>query len=110
MSNPLLATVAEYRVLLAHGQAAVRGQLRTTPNDQSLISGLREYRRIFGMLDAMTLEERLDPISVMDSGRIRRVAQGAGVADQEVIQLLFSFRDFCEQVGQARWRQQRGSA
>jgi signal recognition particle GTPase len=110
MSNPLFPTVAEYRAFLARFQAAVKGQLRTTPNDQSLIRGLREYRRTFGMLDAMTPEERLDPIGVMDSGRIRRLAQGAGVADQEVIQLLFGFREFCEHVAQDRWRQRGGSA
>jgi signal recognition particle GTPase len=110
MSNPIFPTVAEYRVLLAHGQDAVRGQLRAAPDDKKLVAGMREYRRIFGILDAMKPEERLDPIGVMDSGRIRRVAQGAGVADQEVIQFLFSYRDFCEQVGRARWQNRRGSA
>ena len=103
-------SIAEFRKSLHREHAAVRGQLRTTPNDVSLQTGLREYRRIFGMLDAMTTEEKSSPFAVIDSGRIRRIARGAGSTDQEVIQLMFSYRDFCEQIARLNWLDRRGSA
>ena len=101
-------SIVEYRQFLLRGCSAVRGQLRTTPYDASLRQGLCEYCRSFGMLDAMTALEKATPFEVIDSGRIRRIARGAGVKDPEVIQLLFSFRDFCEQLMRARWTDGQG--
>lgn len=102
MAMPL-PSVADFRKILHSGQAAVRGQLRVRPGDESLQGALVEYRRTFGMLDAMTKDEESSPLTVIDSTRIRRIACGAGATDQQVIQLLFSYRDFCEQFMRAAW-------
>ena len=48
-------TIKKYRAMLRSGQSALRGQQRTTPNDHEFQSGLTQYRRIFGMLDSMTV-------------------------------------------------------
>jgi signal recognition particle GTPase len=60
------------------------------------------------MLDAMTVEERSAPMEVIDSGRIRRIAKGAGAGDQDVIRLLFNYENYCEMILREIWRQKRG--
>jgi signal recognition particle subunit SRP54 len=47
-------------------------------------------RRIQGMIDSMTREERRNP-DLIDIGRRRRIATGSGVAPQEVKQFLVQF-------------------
>jgi signal recognition particle subunit SRP54 len=48
-------------------------------------------RRIRGMIDAMTKEERDSP-DVLDKPRCRRIAAGAGVPPQDVERFLRQFR------------------
>ena len=91
-------TIAGYRALLESGHAAVRGQLHTTPDDPEMLSALQQYRSIFAMMDAMTVEEEKAPLDAIDSTGIRRLARAAETSDQEVIKFLFSYRDYCEQV------------
>lgn len=102
--------IADFRSMLDRGYGAVRDLWHARPNDKSLQNVLCEYHRMFGMLDAMTPEERSSPLAVIDSGRICRIARGAGTTDQELIQLLFSYRDYCEQVHRANWTRWRGTA
>ena len=90
--------IAEFRQLLNSGRAAVRGMLRMTPNEQPLQAAVRQYDRCFGILDAMTMDEKTSPLTVINANRIRRIARGAGTTDQEVIQFVYSLRDFCEQL------------
>jgi signal recognition particle subunit SRP54 len=47
-------------------------------------------KRVQGMIDSMTKKERKDP-DVIDAGRRRRIAAGAGVQPQEVSQFLKQF-------------------
>lgn len=46
----------------------------------------------------MTKEEKDAPLEIIDSERIRRIASSADTTDQEVIQTLFSYRQYCETV------------
>jgi signal recognition particle subunit SRP54 len=48
------------------------------------------FRRIQGMIDSMTREERRDP-DVIDLSRRRRIARGAGVEPHEIKQFLGQF-------------------
>ena len=102
--------IADFRSMLDRGYGAVCDQLHVRPNDESLQTVLSEYHRMFGILDAMTTEERSSPLVVIDSGRIRRIARGAGTTDQELIRLLYSYRDYCEQTLRAIWAFRRGTA
>ena len=47
-------------------------------------------KRVQGMIDSMTRKERKDP-DIIDAGRRRRIAAGAGVQPQEVSQFLKQF-------------------
>jgi signal recognition particle subunit SRP54 len=47
-------------------------------------------KRVQGMIDSMTRKERTDP-DIIDAGRRRRIAAGAGVEPQEVSQFLKQF-------------------
>jgi signal recognition particle subunit SRP54 len=47
-------------------------------------------KRVQGMIDSMTKKERTDP-DIVDAGRRRRIAAGAGVQPQEVSQFLKQF-------------------
>ena len=51
----------------------------------------RGLRRIRGLIDAMTREERDSP-DVLDKPRCRRIAAGAGVRPQDVERFLRQFR------------------
>ena len=48
------------------------------------------FRRIQGMIDSMTKEERRNP-DVIDIGRRRRIAAGSGVEPHEIKQFLGQF-------------------
>ena len=65
-------------------------------------------RRIRGMIDAMTREERVSP-EVLDKPRCRRIAAGAGVLPQDVERFLGQFqqvRALMKQMAQLSiWRE-----
>ena len=48
------------------------------------------FRRIRGMIDSMTKQERRNPDAI-DAGRRRRIASGSGVEPHEVKQFLAQF-------------------
>ena len=50
-----------------------------------------EMRRLRGIIDSMTPEERRNPNKVIDQSRRRRIATGAGVAPHEVNALVKQF-------------------
>jgi signal recognition particle subunit SRP54 len=50
-----------------------------------------DLRRLFGIIDSMTPDERSDPQRVIDPSRRRRIAAGAGVAPHEVNDLVKQF-------------------
>jgi signal recognition particle subunit SRP54 len=50
-----------------------------------------DMRRLGGIIDAMTAEERRHPSRVIDQSRRRRIAAGAGVEPSEVSSLVKQF-------------------
>jgi signal recognition particle subunit SRP54 len=50
-----------------------------------------DFRRLGGIIDAMTAEEKRNPTKVIDQGRRRRIAAGAGVEPHEVNELVKQF-------------------
>lgn len=84
--------------MVVRGQTAVLAELQLQPNNEKIKAALIQYDHLLGMLDSMTTAERLSPFSLIDSGRIRRIARGAGVTDQEVIQLLFNYQQYSELI------------
>jgi signal recognition particle subunit SRP54 len=48
-------------------------------------------RRVSGIIEAMTPEERGNPTDVLDENRCRRIARGAGVTPAEVNELVRQF-------------------
>jgi signal recognition particle GTPase len=103
-------TISGFRRLLERGYAAVRSEAHARRMEAQFETSLREYRIIFGILNAMTAAERASPQKSIDADRIRRIARGAGARDQDVIQVLFSFREYCEQVLRDNWLRGRDSA
>jgi signal recognition particle subunit SRP54 len=63
------------------------GQLREMMGNEDATS---EVRRLVGIVDAMTPAERRDPKAI-DPSRRRRIAGGAGVAPQQVSELVKQF-------------------
>jgi len=51
----------------------------------------RDMNRLFGIINAMTPDERRNPTRIIDQSRRRRIAQGAGVQPQEVNDLVKQF-------------------
>ena len=51
----------------------------------------KDMKRLFGMIDSMTAEERRNPTKVIDQSRRRRIASGAGVEPHEVNDLVKQF-------------------
>lgn len=51
----------------------------------------KEMKRLSGMIDSMTADERRDPTSVIDASRRQRIAAGSGVMPQEVNELVKQF-------------------
>jgi signal recognition particle GTPase len=93
-----LPNITDFRSMVVRGQSAVLAEWQMRPDDAKIKAALSQYDRIFGMLDSMTNAERLSPVALIDSGRIRRIARGAGSTDQEVIQLLFNYQQYCELI------------
>src|SRR5205823_2161459 len=50
-----------------------------------------DMRRLFGIIDSMTADERRNPSKVVDQSRRRRIAAGAGVDPSEVNALVKQF-------------------
>ncbi|MCA9235454.1 MAG: signal recognition particle protein [Planctomycetales bacterium] len=50
-----------------------------------------DMKRLFGIIDAMTAEERRNPTKVIDQSRRRRIAAGSGVEPHEVNDLVKQF-------------------
>jgi signal recognition particle subunit SRP54 len=51
----------------------------------------QDMKRLFGIIDSMTLEERRSPAKTIDQSRRRRIAAGAGVQPHEVNELVKQF-------------------
>jgi signal recognition particle subunit SRP54 len=51
----------------------------------------KDMKRLFGIIDSMTPDERRNPTKVIDQSRRRRIADGAGVAPNEVNDLVKQF-------------------
>jgi signal recognition particle subunit SRP54 len=51
----------------------------------------QDMKRLFGIIDAMTPEERRNPAKMIDQSRRRRIAAGAGVQPHEVNELVKQF-------------------
>ena len=67
----------------------------------------RESRRILGMIDSMTMLERLYPFLITVPGRCARIANGAGVEPSEVVGLFVQFKamsDVPTRLERGGWR------
>ena len=51
----------------------------------------KDMRRLVGIIDSMTPDERRNPSKVVDQSRRRRIAAGAGVEPHEVNELVKQF-------------------
>ncbi len=51
----------------------------------------KDLKRMFGIIDSMTAEERRNPDKVIDQSRRRRIAAGSGVEPREVKDLITMF-------------------
>ncbi len=51
----------------------------------------QDMKRLFGVIDSMTADERRNPTKVIDQSRRRRIAAGAGVEPSEVNDLVKQF-------------------
>jgi signal recognition particle subunit SRP54 len=105
-------SIAEFRKLLLRGRDGVNAILQPAgsmaPELSALICDAKsQYRRMLGILDSMTPAERDSPLEQIDSERIRRISLGSGTKDQEVLQLLFNFREYCQTVLKAKTHMKR---
>jgi signal recognition particle GTPase len=91
--------MSDYREMLERGLKGVRELAATGKcTREKAETAFKEYRAIFGIIDAMTPAERLNPVERIDSTRIRRISLGAGVQDRQVIQLLINLSQFNEMI------------
>ena len=67
----------------------------------------RDVRRVIGIIDSMTSEERLSPGQISDEGRRQRIAGGAGIALNEVDEFVKQFDGMSEMMRQIRRRRGR---
>ena len=58
----------------------------------------QDMKRMFGVIDSMTREERRDPGKVIDQSRRRRIAAGAGVEPHEVNELVKMFEPMADMM------------
>jgi signal recognition particle subunit SRP54 len=63
-----------------------------------------DLKRLRGIIDAMTPEERRDPTHVIDANRRRRIAMGSGADPAEVAQLVKSFDGMADLMKRMRSR------
>lgn len=57
-----------------------------------------DMKRMFGIIDSMTQDERRDPGKVIDQSRRRRIAAGAGVEPHEVNELVKMFEPMAQMM------------
>jgi len=57
-----------------------------------------EMRRLGGIIDSMTPDERRNPTRIIDPARRRRIAAGAGVDPSEISQLVKQFDGMAQMV------------
>ncbi|MCA9248129.1 MAG: signal recognition particle protein, partial [Planctomycetales bacterium] len=60
----------------------------------------REMRRLRGMIDSMTLEEKRNPKKTLDQSRRRRIAAGSGVEPHEVNEMVKQFEGMASMMEQ----------
>lgn len=76
---------------------SIKKLLSMIPGMGGLLEGMgdldpeQDLRRLFGIIDSMTPEERRNPSQVIDPSRRRRIAAGAGVDPVEVNALVKQF-------------------
>ena len=61
------------------------GQMREMMNN---VDAAKDVRRLIGVIDSMTKDERRNPTRIVDQARRRRIAAGAGVEPHEVNELI----------------------
>lgn len=69
----------------------VMGMLGMDGGMKEMMDGVdaeKDMRRMFGIIDSMTVEEKRNPKQTIDQSRRRRIAEGAGVAPSEVKGLI----------------------
>ncbi len=59
-----------------------------------------DMRRLVGIIDSMTPDERRNPSKIIDQSRRRRIAQGAGVEPHEVNELVKQFEPMADLMKQ----------
>jgi signal recognition particle subunit SRP54 len=64
------------------------GQLKEAMNQ---VDAEGDMKRLLGIIDSMTLDERRNPSKVIDQSRRRRIAAGSGVEPHEVNDLVKQF-------------------
>jgi signal recognition particle GTPase len=62
----------------------------------------RDARKLVGIIDSMTSEERLSPGQITEEGRQRRIAGGAGVTLSEVADFVRQFDAMSQIMGRIR--------
>ena len=60
----------------------------------------QDMKRVFGIIDSMTAEERRQPSKIIDQSRRRRIAAGAGVEPNEVNDLVKQFDAMAQMMTQ----------
>jgi len=60
----------------------------------------QDMKRMFGIIDSMTPEERCNPTKVIDQSRRRRIAAGSGVEPHEVNELVKQFDAMAQMMTQ----------
>ena len=80
-SIPTLRREMSLFIEYANGRAQIDGKIVDLNN---------EFRPLFGIMDAMTKEERGFP-EIIDDARRRRIALGAGVGNSMVTELITMF-------------------
>lgn len=83
------------------GALPITYPLKQLEQDRSAQS-VRELKRLLGIIDAMTVDERRRPTETIDDSRCRRIGAGAGVAPSEVKEMLRQFQEVQEIVRAAR--------
>ena len=62
------------------------------------IDAEKDMRRMVGIIDSMTPDERRNPSKVVDHSRRRRIAAGAGVEPHEVNELVKQFDSMADMM------------
>ena len=70
----------------------------------------KDMRRLNGIIDAMTPEERRNPKQMIDQSRRRRIAEGAGVQPHEVNELVKQFEPMAAVMKNIAGKGRRGQA